>query len=229
MVADFSVVWDNLPYFLWGRAFEGQPGGLLLTLIMSVEAGVLAFVVGIALALVAWRFGGWTRTILFAWADFIRGIPLIFVIFWLYFLVPALFNTNLPDTLTVVLALAWFTSAAVMYSTLAGLEALPSGQVEAGISAGFSRGAVLRYILLPQALPNVVPSLVGQFVSLIKDTSLAFIVNVPEFTTIAGQVNNRTQIFPIEIFVFTGAVYFVLCGGLSLGVNLFQRRRTQSA
>ncbi|MBA4790288.1 MAG: amino acid ABC transporter permease [Rhizobiales bacterium] len=226
---DFSVITQNLPYLLWGRALEGQPGGLLLTLIMSVEAGVLALVGGVLLALVAWLAGGWTRRILFAWADFIRGIPLIFVIFWLYFLLPSLFRINLPDAVTVVLAIAWFTSAAVMYSTLAGLEALPRGQAEAGLSAGFSRFEVLVNILLPQALPNILPSLVGVFISLIKDTSLAFIVNVPELTTVAGQVNNRTQIYPTEIFLFTGAVYFLLCGALSLVVHLAQGRRARPA
>lgn len=225
---DFSVIMDNLPYFLWGRAWDGQPGGLLLTLIMAIEAGVLSLVLGVLMALAAWLFGGWTRRLLFAWADFIRGIPLIFVIFWLYFLIPALFRTNLPDTLTVVLALAWFTSAAVMYSTLAGIEALSHGQEEAGVSAGFSRLEVLLYVLLPQAVPNILPSLAGVLISLIKDTSLAFIVNVPELTTVAGQVNNRTQIYATEIFIFTGAVYFVLCGLISLFAQYYQKR-TQPA
>lgn len=56
----------------------------------------------------------------------------------------------------------------------------------------------------------------GIFIGLLKDTSLAFIVNVPELTTVAGQVNNRVQIYPLAIFVFTGAVYYLLCCGLSL-------------
>ena len=225
---DFSVILQNLPYFLWGRAFDGQPGGLLLTIIMAVEAGILALVAGVLLALVAWLLGGWTRRTLFAAADFIRGIPLIFVIFWLYFLIPALFQAHLPDTLTVVLALAWFTSAAVMYSTLAGIEALPPGQAEAGLSSGLSRLGVLAYILLPQAVPNILPSLAGVFISLIKDTSLAFIVNVQELSTVAGQVNSRTQIYPTEIFLFTGAIYFVLCGALSLAVQVAQRPRARA-
>lgn len=226
---DFSVILDNLPYFLWGRAFDGQPGGLLLTLIMALEAGVLSLVAGVFFALVAWLAGGWTRRVLFAFADFIRGIPLIFVIFWLYFLIPAVFRTNVPDTLTVVLALAWFTSAAVMYTTLAGIDALAAGQTEAGLASGLSRLGVLVHVLLPQAVPNVLPSLVGVFISLIKDTSLAFIVNVPELSTVAGQVNNRTQIYPTEIFLFTGAVYFVLCGALSLAAHLARRPRARTA
>jgi len=222
---DFSVIGDNFTYFLWGRAASGDPGGLLLTVIMAVSAGVLALAGGIALALIAWRFGGWTQRVLFVWADFIRGIPLLFVIFWLYFLIPALLGGDIPGSVTVILALAWFTSAAVMYSTLAGLESLSRGQTEAGIAAGLSQGQVLWLILLPQALPNLVPSYVGLLVSLIKDTSLAFIVNVPELTTVAGQVNNRSQIYPMEIFIFIGLLYFLLCSGLSWAARIPALRR----
>jgi polar amino acid transport system permease protein len=216
---DFTVIARNLDYLLWGRLSTGEPGGLLLTVIMAIASGVLALAVGMVLALIAWWYPGWVRRALFLWADFIRGIPLIFVIFWVYFLVPALFGADIPGAASVVLALAWFTSAAVMYSTLAALQALAKGQREAGIASGLSDGQVLRWILLPQALRNLLPSYVGLFVSLIKDTSLAFIVNVSELTTVASQVNNRTQIFPAEIFLFTAFLYFLLCGGLSLAAR----------
>ncbi|MFG1403779.1 ABC transporter permease subunit [Xanthobacter sediminis] len=221
---NLSVITENLPYLLWGRAGDGEIGGLLLTLVMAVSAAALSLVLGIGGAIVAWLFPGPIRRILFLWADFIRGIPLIFVIFWLYFLVPALLGGRMPDSVPVVLALAWFTSAAVLYTTFAGLAALPKGQGEAGAASGFSPLRVLLLVLLPQALPNLVPSFVGVFVSLIKDTSLAFIVNVPEFTTLANQVNNRTQIYPAEIFLFTGAVYFLLCTAFSVVADLIGRR-----
>ncbi|WP_334176882.1 amino acid ABC transporter permease [Pseudoxanthobacter sp.] len=225
---DFSVITANLPYLLWGRAADGEIGGLLLTLVMAVSAAALSVVLGVAGAVLAWLFPGPVRSVLFLWADFIRGIPLIFVIFWLYFLLPALLGVNLPDTVTVVVALAWFTSAAVLYTTFAGLSALPAGQSEAGIAAGFSPFRVLVLILLPQALPNLVPSFVGVFVSLIKDTSLAFIVNVPELTTVSNQVNNRTQIYPAEIFLFTGAVYFVLCTAFAVLADFFGRSASRT-
>ncbi len=82
-----------------------------------------------------------------------------------------------------------------MHSVLAGLQSLPKGQYEAALTQGFAPGQTLRLVLLPQALRNVQPSLVGIFIGLLKDTSLAFIVNVPELTTVAGQVNNRVQIY----------------------------------
>src|SRR5471030_460118 len=215
MEFDYSVLHDNFTYLLWGRMADGEPGGVLLTLIMALSAGVIALLLGIGMAALAWRFGGWTRRALFVWAEFIRGIPLIFVIFWLYFLLPVVFGSSMPGALTVTLALAWFTSAAVMHSTLAGLESLPVGQSEAGIASGFSQWQILRTLLLPQAWPNLLPSYLGLLISLLKDTSLAFIVNVPELTTVAGQVNNRVQIYPAEIFLFVGLIYYLLCATLA--------------
>ena len=90
MIANISVITDNLDYLLWGRVAEGQPGGVLLTLLMAIGAALLALPGGIILACCAWRFPGAVRNGLFIWAEFIRGIPLIFVIFWMWYLLPML-------------------------------------------------------------------------------------------------------------------------------------------
>ncbi|WP_409514997.1 amino acid ABC transporter permease [Atlantibacter sp.] len=206
---------------------QGEPGGVLLTLMMALGAGVLALPGGIALACLAWRYDGLVRRVLFAWAELIRGIPLIFVIFWLWYLLPMMTGIDLPGAVTVTLALAWFTSASVMHSTLAGLNALQAGQYEAALTQGFSPWQALRLILLPQVLRNVLPSLVGIFIGLLKDTSLAFIVNVPELTTVAGQVNSRVQIYPAAIFIFVGVVYYLLCSGLGVLARRWQQRALQ--
>lgn len=81
MIANITVITDNLDYLLWGRVAEGQPGGVLLTVLMAIGAAILALPGGIILACCAWRFPGAVRNVLFIWAEFIRGIPLIFVIF----------------------------------------------------------------------------------------------------------------------------------------------------
>jgi len=215
MSFDFAIIADNWQYLLIGRSADGEIGGLLLTLLMSLAAGFIALVSGVATAVLAWRFQGWSRRLLFSVAELIRSIPLILVIFWLYFLLPRWLGHDVSGVTTVILAIAWFSAASVMHATLAGIEALPSGQTEAGIASGMSYWQVLRYILLPQAVPNLIPSYIGLFVGLIKDTSLALVVNVPELTTVANQVNSRTQIYPAEIFLFIGSVYFVICTLLS--------------
>ena len=227
MIANLTVITDNLDYLLWGRMAQGEPGGVLLTLMMALGAGLLALPGGIALACLAWRYDGLVRRVLFAWAELIRGIPLIFVIFWLWYLLPMMTGIDLPGAVTVTLALAWFTSASVMHSTLAGLNALQAGQYEAALTQGFSPWQALRLILLPQVLRNVLPSLVGIFIGLLKDTSLAFIVNVPELTTVAGQVNSRVQIYPAAIFIFVGVVYYLLCSGLGVLARRWQQRALQ--
>ncbi len=227
MIANLTVITDNLDYLLWGRMAQGEPGGVLLTLMMALGAGVLALPGGIALACLAWRYDGLVRRVLFAWAELIRGIPLIFVIFWLWYLLPMMTGIDLPGAVTVTLALAWFTSASVMHSTLAGLNALQAGQYEAALTQGFSPWQALWLILLPQVLRNVLPSLVGIFIGLLKDTSLAFIVNVPELTTVAGQVNSRVQIYPAAIFIFVGVVYYLLCSGLGVLARRWQQRALQ--
>lgn len=225
MIANVSVIVDNLDYLLWGRMAQGEPGGVLLTLLMAGGAAVFAFIGGVLLACIAWRYEGIVRRLLFIWAELIRGIPLIFVIFWLYFLQPLLTGRDMPGALTVTLALAWFTSAAVMHTTLSGLQALAGGQREAALADGLSSWKMLQLVLLPQAMRNVLPSYVGLFIALLKDTSLAFIVNVPELTTVAGQVNSRVQVYPTAIFIFTGLVYYLLCSGLEwLVSHRFQRR-----
>jgi len=229
MIASLIVITDNLEYLLFGRTAQGEPGGVLLSVLMTMGAAALAFPGGIALACCAWRFNGWPRRLLFAWAELIRGIPLIFVIFWLWFLLPALTGADLPGAVTVTLALAWFTSASVMYSTLAALGALPKGQYEAALAGGFSSLQLLRWVLLPQALRNALPSYVGLLIALLKDTSLAFIVNVPELTTVAGQVNSRVQVYPAALFIFTGLVYYLLCSLLEQSVKRWQRRRSLPA
>ncbi|USR62347.1 amino acid ABC transporter permease [Lelliottia amnigena] len=214
MIDGLAVISDNLDYLLWGRLSAGQPGGVLLTLLMALGAAVLALPTGIVLASLAWRFPGMVRKVLYVWAEVIRGIPLIFVIFWMWYLLPLLTGGDMPGAVTVTLALAWFTAAAVMHSVLAGLRALPTGQYEAALTQGFGTQQTLWLILLPQVFRTILPSLLGIFISLLKDTSLAFIVNVPELTTVAGQVNNRVQIYPAAIFIFTGLVYYLLCCAL---------------
>lgn len=224
MNANLAVIADNLDYLLWGRLAEGQPGGVALTLLMAIGATLLALPGGIALAGSARRYGGLVRRLLFLWVEIIRGIPLIFVIFWLWYLLPMLTGGDLPGAVTVTTALAWFTAASVMHSVLAGLQSLPKGQYEAALTRGSLPGKRCA-VLLPQALRNVQPSLVGIFIGLLKDTSLAFIVNVPELTTVAGGQQPGADL-STAIFVFTGAVYYLLCCGLSL---LASRRFTRRA
>lgn len=227
MILDPGVIIDNLDYLLWGRTPDGEIGGLLLSVIMAISAGLLAIAAGVPLGVAGWLYPTLARRVLSPIADLFRAIPLLFLIFWFYFLLPLLSGGAAPGAVMVVLALAVFNAASVMYLVMTGLKALPVGQVEAARSLGFTPIQTVRQILAPQALPNILPSALGLGVMLIKDTSLAFIVNVPELTTVAGQVNSRLQVHPAEIFLTVGALYFLVCGGLVLIANRLNKSRSR--
>lgn len=209
-IFNFSVITDNLTYFIIGRYPEGPLGGLGLTIYLAVVSCILSFFGGMIMGLLSISRYGFIRYPVLALINLLRGMPLLMVIFWMYFLMPALFG-KVAETSTVIMALTLFTSAYMSRIVVAGIEGIPKGQTEAAISTGLTRRQAMLYIILPQGLRNMIPSFVNQFVSLIKDTSLAFIVGVSELTHVATQINNRTMSFPTEIFVFIAVVYFVLC------------------
>jgi len=208
---DFSVVRDNLSYFFIGRYPKGTLGGVGLTLYLAVVSLALSFIGGLVLGLLSV-----SRNRLLRWGSMsviqtIRGMPLLMVIFWMFFLLPAMLGGGMTAAWTIIVALTLFTSAYMSEIVRAGITGIPKGQTEAAISTGLSHGQAMFYIILPQALRNMIPSFVNQFVSMIKDTSLAFIVGVTELTQIATQINNRTMLYPTEIFIFIAVIYFIMC------------------
>ena len=207
---NFSVITDNFTYFMIGRFPDGPLGGLGLTLYLAVISCMLSFLGGLFLGMLSISRHGWVRYPTLAVINLLRGMPLLMVIFWMYFLLPALFG-KVAENQTVIMALTLFTSAYMSRIVVAGIEGIPKGQTEAAISTGLQPWQAMLYIVMPQGLRNMIPSFVNQFVSLIKDTSLAFIVGVSELTHVATQINNRTMAFPTEIFVFIALIYFVLC------------------
>ena len=220
----FSVITENLTYFLVGQFPHGPLGGLALTVWLAVAAGALAAAGGLGLGLLCVSRRAWVRRPVSAVVNVLRGLPLLMVIFWAYFLLPRVLGRPVPEAWTVIAALAVFTSAYVARIVVAGIEGVPRQQTEAALSAGLSPRQVMRFVILPQALRNMLPSFVNQFVSLIKDTSLAFIVGVSELTHVATQVNNRTMAYPAEIFLFIAVVYFLLCSVLTAFSRRLERR-----
>ena len=208
---NFQVIADNFTYFMVGRYPSGPLGGLGLTMYLAVVSCILSFFGGLILGLLSLSRFKAIRYPVNLVINTVRGLPLLMVIFWMYFLLPALLGTTVPESQTVIMALTIFTSAYMSQIVRAGIEGNPKGQVEAALSTGLKHWQAMLYIVLPQGMRNMIPSFVNQFVSLIKDTSLAFIVGVSELTHVGTQINNRTMSYPTEIFIFIAAVYFVLC------------------
>ncbi|ELI7995427.1 amino acid ABC transporter permease [Yersinia enterocolitica] len=221
---DFTIIADNWTYLLWGTFPDGPLGGAALTLLISLLAGVASAILGTALGVALAMSRGVWAAVLAAVLGFFRAIPVIMLIFWTYFLLPIVFGVDIPEITTVVCALALIASAYLAHAVKAGIVAIGAGQWQAGLSLGFNRWQVLWFVVLPQALRMMVPSFINQWISLIKDTSLAYIVGVNELTFLATQVNNRSMVYPMEVFLFVALVYFVLCLTLDLLANCLNRR-----
>ncbi|MFP1826412.1 amino acid ABC transporter permease [Lonsdalea quercina] len=221
---DFTIIRDNVTYLMWGTFPDGPLGGAALTLAISLMSGVASAVLGTVLGIALAMSRGWLAALLAMVLGFFRAIPVIMLIFWTYFLLPVLFGVDIPEITTVVCALALIASAYLAHGVKAGIVAIGRGQWQAGLSLGFNRWQTLGYIILPQALRMMVPSFINQWISLIKDTSLAYIVGVGELTFLATQVNNRSMVYPLEVFLFVALVYFVMCLVLDVLATGISRR-----
>ena len=224
---DFSVISDNLSYFLIGGYPEGPLGGAALTLVLSLLSGVISAMLGLVLGIALVMIRSRVRWLLLGVLGFLRAIPVVMLIFWSYFLLPIVFKVDVPALATVVCALSLIGGAYLAHSVYAGISSLPAGQWAAGKALGLSTWQVLRLIILPQALPIMLPSFLNQWISLIKDTSLAYVIGVGELSFVATQVSNRVMVHPTEIFLFVALVYFVFCSSLDVIANRLVKPNTQ--
>jgi polar amino acid transport system permease protein len=221
-----SAILSNLPYLLVGSFPNGPLGGAALTLVMAAISAVLSAALGLAGGIALAMTRGVAHVILLAVIGFFRAIPVLMLIFWTFFLMPVLLHVNVPGLATVVAALALIGGAYLSHSVYAGIEAVGNGQAQAALSLGLTRWQVL----LPQAIRIMAPSFINQWVSLVKDTSLAYIVGVPELAFLANQVNSRLMIYPVQIFLFVGLIYLILCTSLdALATRLLLGRGKVSA
>lgn len=227
LTMDLSILANNLPYLLVGAFPDGPLGGAALSLVLALASALasagLGVVLGVALALAT----GALRGALVVVIGFFRAIPVLMLIFWTYFLLPVLLHADVPGLAAVVCALSLVGGAYLAHSVHAGIRAAGDGQWQAGLSLGLTRWQTVRHVLLPQAVRIMTPSFVNQWVSLVKDTSLAYIVGVPELSFVATQVNNRLMVYPAQIFLFVGVIYLILCTALDVAATrlLAHRRR----
>ena len=219
-------------YFLVGQYPQGPLGGLSLTILLGASALLLASPVGLVLGLARVSTHRWLRWPVTAWIYIVRGTPLLMVVFWAYFFLPAVTGHQTSQFTTMLAALVIFNGAYLAEVVRSGIQGIPRGQMESARSLGMSYVQAMRRVILPQALRNALPSLVNQFVTTIKETSLGYIIGLSEVSFIASQINAQVLVMPTEVYAILGGTYFVLCFGLSriayaLEARL-QRQRIQS-
>ena len=218
-LAALLVLAGIIAAYLVVRAFGGVPrdawGGLHLTVFLAVAGITLSFPLGVLLALGRRSSLPAVRVVCIAYIELIRGVPLITILFMAafvlgFFLPP---GSDRPSLVTrAVAGLVLFTSAYVAEIVRGGLQGVPHGQIEAAQALGLSPLKTTRLIVLPQALRAVIPGLVGQFISLFKDTSLVFVLGLTELLAVAesatAQRDFAGQGLFVETFFFVAFVYW---------------------
>ncbi|RFB81827.1 amino acid ABC transporter permease [Rhizobium leguminosarum bv. trifolii] len=222
-----AIVRDYWLLLLIGQYPNGPLGGLANTLILSALSIALAFPISILFAMARLSKSPLLRWPVTALVYFTRGVPLLMLILWSYFLVPLLTGADVPSFVTMLTTLVVYQSAFLSEVVRAGIVALGPGQMDAARALGHSYIGAMRYIILPQALYNMIPSILSTFVSTIKDTTLGYVINVPDLTFAASQVNNQLLTQPFQVFLILAIVYFALCWTLTYFANRLERRITR--
>jgi len=211
-------------YFLVGQYPDGPLGGLVLTILLSGAALVLAMPLGLLLGIARVSHRRAISLPVGAFVQLVRAVPLLLVLFWVYFFLPAVTGVKTSQAATMLIVLVVFDSVYLAEIVAAGIRALPKGQLESARSLGLGYGQSLRHVVLPQTLRHGLPSIVNQLVSTIKATSLGYIIGLSEVSFIATQINTLVFTRSVEVYLILALTYFLLCFGLSRLAFLLERR-----
>jgi His/Glu/Gln/Arg/opine family amino acid ABC transporter permease subunit len=220
----FDVITSNLG-FLIVQGFFGLGTFAGGTLRLAIPAIVLGFLLGIFVGLARLAAVPWIRIPATIYVEFFRGVPLVMVIFWMWFIIPQLLQIPLPEYGVALTAFVIFEAAYFGEIVRAGVQSVSGGQVEAARALGLTGVQSMGYVILPQALRNMIPALVTQMIVLFKDTSLASIIGYVDLTKAAQIVNNR-EIKPFELYLFIAVVYWICTYSMSRLARRMERTLT---
>ncbi len=195
--------------------------GLLLTLKISFISIILGIIIGLITGLARISSNPALKWLAIIYIEIIRGTPLLVQIYIFYFFIGQVFN--LSSFMAGVLALSFFAGAYIAEIIRAGIQSIHRGQMEAARSLGMSYYLSMRYIILPQAFKRILPPLAGQFISLIKDSSLVGVIALVELTRAGREIGTSTFNY-FEVFFTVAALYLILTFSLSMVVQYMERR-----
>ncbi len=199
--------------------------GLIMTLKISLASIIMALIIGFITGLMRISNNPLLKNLAVTYIELIRGTPLLVQIFIVYFFIGTIFN--MTRFIAGAFALAVFEGAYIAEIIRAGIQSIAKGQTEASLALGMNYFQIMRYIIMPQAIKRVLPALAGQFISLIKDSSLLSIISITELTKAGREVVSST-FSPFEVWFTVAALYFILTYTLSLLDGYIERRLAQN-
>ncbi|AIE59374.1 amino acid ABC transporter permease [Bacillus methanolicus] len=189
--------------------------GFYVTLKVAFFSIILSFLIGGLIGTLRYAKIPVVSKLLAVIVETIRNLPLLLIIFFTYFALQDI-GIILSITVSAITALTIFESAMLSEIIRSGLNSIDKGQIEAARSSGLTYFQTLMYIIMPQALRRMVPPIVSQFISLLKDTSLAVIIALPELTHNAQIINGQKTSYIIPIFLLVAFMYFLVNYTLSI-------------
>jgi glutamate transport system permease protein len=203
--------------------------GLLGTLKAAGLAAVFALVFGVVFGLARLSDHRWIRTPAGAVVEIFRSIPLLLLIFFIFYLLPSLLGGGDYTLIALVAGLTLYNGSVLAEIVRAGIRSVPQGQAEAAYALGLRKGGVMRLVLLPQAVTAMMPAIVSQFVVLLKDTALGYIIAYVDLLNMGFKIIpavNFGSLIPAAIVI--GIIYVGLNMTLSALATALEKRSRRS-
>ena len=220
LISGFATQIPDVSTNLWG--------GLLLTLLLALVGIILSFPLGVVLALGRRSTLPAIRIVSTAYIEIIRGVPLVTILFMADVMLPFFLpgDVRIDRVIRAMGGITLFSAAYVAENVRGGLQAIPTGQIEAAQALGLRGWQTNLFIVLPQALRAVIPANVGLFISLLKDTTLVAIIGLAELLGIGQSILAQPDSLGahLEVFAFVGVIFFVLCYAMSQASYRLERQ-----
>ncbi len=216
---DFTLIYQSLPLLARGAAVTLQIAffGCIIGFILGV---IFGFGLTARIAAVRWLTNGYTTLF--------RGTPMLVQIIFASIVLPTAIGIPISRYWAVVIAIGLNSSAYIAHVIASGIKSVSKGQIEAAQTLGLSRLQIMRFIILPQAIQVVIPALGNEFITLVKDSSLASIVGIAELTK-EGQIIASQTYDALTIYVAIALCYLLITTLLSLIVDQVEKRMNSHA
>lgn len=210
----WEFIWDNREIFL---------DGVRLTMFIALVAFTLATFAGLAVALLRMSTNRFLQPLMAAYINIFRAIPLLVFIVFVYYGIAIQFELSITAIQAGIFALTLQYSAWLGEIFRSGIQAIPHGQREAALSVGMGRVQTFLRVILPQAVRIVIPPTGNMFIGMIKDSSLVYLIGVPELFRVSFRLANRTFRY-FEVYLAVVLIYLILTTMVYFGVKYLERR-----
>lgn len=210
--------------FQFGQYMPPLVRGAGVTVGLVAASGIAGTIIGLLFGVARSAPLAPIRWLASIYTNFVRGIPILIILLFLYYEIPLLFPyATFSQSVTAVIGLSLYSGAYIAEIFRGSIQAIPRGQLEAGEALGLNYVQKMRYVVLPQALKIAVPPGIGFLIALVKASSLVSVISATDLTR-AGRIVTSQNQQPLTTFLIVAALYFVISYPLSLLGRWYERK-----